>query len=76
MPNVETPECRVDQDCSAKLACIHEICQNPCQIGNPCSGNQRCVVTNTLPIRTVACVCPDGFVFTQNGNCKKGNKKV
>lgn len=76
MPKTDDPECRVDQDCSTKLACIGETCQNPCQIDNPCTGNQRCVVTDTLPIRTVACICPDGLVFTQSGNCKKGNFSI
>ena len=68
------PECRVDQDCSSKLACIDERCQNPCQINNPCTGNQKCVVSDTLPTRTVACVCPEGTVFSDRGNCQKGKR--
>ena len=70
---IDEPECRVDQDCPSKLACIDERCQNPCQINNPCTGNQRCVVSDTLPTRTVACVCPDGTVFSDSGNCQEGN---
>ena len=69
---IEEPECRVDQDCPSKLACINEQCQNPCRINNPCTGNQECVVKDTLPTRTVACVCPDRMVFTENGNCQAG----
>ena len=71
---IDEPECRVDQDCPSKLACIDERCQNPCQINNPCTGNQRCVVSDTLPTRTVACVCPDGTVFSDSGNCQEGNR--
>ena len=66
------PECRVDQDCPSKLSCIDEGCRNPCQLINPCTGNQKCVVTDTLPTRTIACVCPDGTVFSDCGNCQKG----
>ena len=66
------PECRVDQDCPSKLSCISESCQNPCRLNNPCRGQQQCVVADTLPTRSVACVCPDGTVAGANGECKKG----
>ena len=75
VPSTPEPECRVDQDCPSKLACIDERCQNPCQINNPCTGNQRCVVSDTLPTRTVACVCPEGTVFSDRGNCQEGNER-
>ena len=74
VPSTPEPECRVDQDCPSKLACIDERCQNPCQINTPCTGNQKCVVSDTLPTRTVACVCPDGTVFSDRGNCQKGKR--
>ena len=72
VPKIPEPECRVDYDCSSKLACIDEQCQNPCLVSNPCISNQECVVTDTLPTRSVACICPDGMVFTDQGSCKNG----
>ena len=66
------PECRVDRDCPSQMACIDERCQNPCRVANPCTGSQQCLVTDTLPTRTVACACPQGFVFGSNGECKQG----
>ena len=71
---VEEPECKVDQDCPSKLACISEQCQNPCILNNPCTGNQDCIVRDTIPIRTVACICPDGMVFTESGTCQIGKQ--
>ena len=69
----DEPECRVDQDCQTKLACIDKSCQNPCRVNNPCTGEQTCVVKDTLPTRTVACVCPEGTVFSGRGSCQRGN---
>lgn len=69
------PECRIDEDCPRDHACIGAQCQNPCTLNNPCSRSQRCVVENSLPIRTVACVCPNGFVQGTGGDCVKGIKK-
>ena len=56
------------------MACIDERCQNPCRVANPCTGSQQCLVTDTLPTRTVACVCPQGFVSGSNGECKQGKE--
>ena len=70
----DDPECEVDRDCPSQMACIDTICQNPCRINNPCLGEQQCVVKDTLPTRSVACVCPDGSLFGNNGQCKTGNK--
>ena len=72
VPKIPEPECRVDQDCQSNLACIDERCQNPCRINNPCTGEQSCVVKDTLPTRTVACVCPEGTVVSDRGHCQKG----
>ena len=63
----------MDGDCPSKHACIDERCQNPCIVRNPCTGAQKCVVTDSLPIRTIGCVCPDGFVAGTAGDCVKGN---
>ena len=69
----EEPECRIDQDCPSKLACISQTCQNPCTVNNPCQFDQRCVVIDSQPSRSVACVCPEGTVFENNGKCTKGS---
>ena len=69
----DTPECRIDRDCPSKLACISEICQNPCSVNNPCSNTQKCVVIDSQPSRSVACICPEGAVFGSNGACTQGN---
>ena len=76
VPQTTEPECRVDQDCHSDLACIGERCQNPCRISNPCSGQQKCVVKDTLPTRTLACVCPEGTIFSNQGHCKNGKFKA
>jgi len=68
----EQPECRVDRDCPSKLACISETCQNPCSVNNPCSNDQKCVVIDSQPSRSVACICPEGAVFGGNGICTQG----
>jgi len=68
----EQPECRVDPDCPSKLACISETCQNPCVVNNPCSNSQKCVVIDSQPSRSVACICPEGSVFGGNGICTQG----
>ena len=72
-PTPPEPECRVDGDCPSRHACINQRCQNPCIVRNPCTGAQTCVVEDSLPIRTVACVCPDGFVVGTSEDCVKGN---
>ena len=66
----------MDGDCPSKHACIDQRCQNPCIVRNPCSGAQTCVVTDSLPIRTVGCVCPDGSVSGTSGECVKGKNLI
>ena len=68
----DEPECRIDEDCPSKLTCMRETCQNPCRISNPCTPSQTCAVKDTLPTRTVACLCPEGYVTQNNGQCIKG----
>lgn len=68
----DDPECRIDADCPSMHACIGDRCQNPCRVNNPCLAGQECVVEDTLPVRTVACICPDGFYIGNNGECLQG----
>lgn len=49
------PECLVNTDCGANLACIQTRCQDPC-LGR-CGQNANCQVVNHLPV----CSCSDGF---------------
>ncbi len=72
----EEPECRIDPDCPPRLACIKEICQDPCRFNNPCTGAQKCVVRSDSfsPSRSVSCVCPEGTLAGYGGSCDKGRQ--
>ena len=68
----EEPECRIDADCPTQLTCIRETCQNPCLVQNPCVGSQTCVVKDIgTSLRSVACECPEGLLYGDNGECIK-----
>lgn len=69
-PPIPQPACRMDSDCPSKMACINQICANPCS-QNICSSSQECFVVDTLPLRTVMCQCPTDTVTDSFGNCKK-----
>ena len=70
-PEMEgVPECRVDSDCGSGLACIDAVCQNPCAVLDPCHPTARCHVIDSVPVRTMTCVCPEGWVPDQQGQCK------
>ena len=73
---VEEPECRVDSDCSYKLVCINENCQNPCAVNNPCSTQQVCEVKDVFPTKSVSCNCHEGYLLDTNGNCIQGTDIV
>lgn len=70
MPNVE---CKMDADCSSKLACFNGICRNPCTETKPCGENAECHVVDTLPLRTMTCHCPPRYIGDADVSCKKGN---
>lgn len=63
-------ECTVDADCPARLACINNECINPCTALEPCIQPSKCEVVPSLPVRTMICICPDGYVSSGNGTCK------
>lgn len=69
IPSIDEPECKIDADCPSKLACIKETCSDPCKALTPCSRNAECSVVDTVPIRTMICTCPDGWVPNDNGEC-------
>lgn len=49
------PECTLNSDCSASLACIRSKCQNPCP--GACGRNAQCQVVAHLPL----CTCVVGY---------------
>ncbi|GLH00239.1 Neurogenic locus Notch protein, partial [Gryllus bimaculatus] len=63
------PECTRDADCPPQLACVSGACRNPCTSAT-CSPDQECRVLDTLPLRTVMCVCPPDTVTDASGRCR------
>lgn len=66
------PQCRVDADCPSKQACFNNVCQNPCTVTEPCGVNAKCLVVDTLPLRTMSCLCLPGYAGDADRECKKG----
>ncbi|KAK8736180.1 hypothetical protein OTU49_004861, partial [Cherax quadricarinatus] len=64
------PECVADLDCPSKQACINEQCSNPCHTLSPCDRTAMCDVVDSIPVRTMICVCPEGFIMTDEGTCE------
>lgn len=56
------PECTVDDECSYRLACRNEQCQDPCD----CGINAECRVDNHV----ASCRCPPGYSGNPNQECK------
>lgn len=71
-PKKDEPECQIDVDCPSGLACIRSTCLNPCTELHPCTPSARCSVLDTVPIRSMTCTCPDGWVPDNDGNCSPG----
>lgn len=63
-------ECTVDSECPSRLACINHECVNPCTTLEPCVQPSKCEVVPSLPVRTMICICPEGYVSSGNGTCK------
>ena len=66
----EPPECVQDKDCPTDEVCLEEKCINPCLTLNPCVAPATCKLVDTMPIRTMVCICPDGYVTDDNGGCR------
>lgn len=64
------PECKEDAECPSLLACLDNVCRNPCTTLEPCKHPAHCVVINSLPVRTMVCECPSGYVSSGSGVCK------
>lgn len=63
-------ECFVDADCPPKSACLSSRCVNPCFELRPCATPASCEVSPTLPVRTMLCTCPPGYVSSGGGICR------
>jgi hypothetical protein len=57
-----------DADCNDKLACVDRVCVDLCGKSEPCGDNAVCSVLNTLPVRTMTCVCLEGY----EGDARRG----
>jgi hypothetical protein len=75
-PSPEEPECRIDVDCPSRLACIKNECVDPCKELTPCSPTAQCQVIDTVPVRTMTCTCPEGWVPNIDGECRPGKHQT
>lgn len=66
----------MDADCPSKLACFSGECRNPCLETKPCGVNAECSVVDTLPLRTMSCLCLPGYVGDADVECKLGNTTI
>ncbi|XP_037295454.1 uncharacterized protein LOC119189544 isoform X2 [Manduca sexta] len=65
-----TTECYIDADCPSRQACLSSKCVNPCIELKPCTTPATCEVSPTLPVRTMLCTCPPGYVSNGGGICR------
>lgn len=64
------PECTINSECPANLACINEKCGDPCP--GACGLFAQCSVTNHRPI----CTCPLGYSGDPFSNCVEIRSKI
>lgn len=72
VPVRDPDQCKMDADCSSKLACFSGVCKNPCYEAKPCAEHAVCTVQDTLPLRTMYCVCEEGYVGDAEKQCLPG----
>ena len=72
---IEEPGCKEDRECPSKQACINKECVNPCEAIAPCVQNADCVVHNTLPLRTMTCICIEGYTGRGDQFCTEIRKQ-
>lgn len=63
------PECKEDSECPSRLACLNNKCQDPCAVLEPCRRPAECQVIGTVPVRTMICICPPGYISSGSGTC-------
>ena len=66
--------CTKDSDCPSQTACVSEQCVNPCSLSEPCGLNALCSVLDTLPVRTMTCVCIQGYEGDASVECTPGKQ--
>ena len=71
---IEEPGCKGDVECPSKQACINKECVNPCTAISPCAPHASCVVHNTLPLRTMTCICDEGYTGRGDQFCTEISK--
>lgn len=59
------PECITNSECSSALACMNQMCSDPCP--GSCGLNARCNVINHTPI----CTCESGFSGDPFQGCQR-----
>lgn len=59
------PECVVNRDCPASLACIRQKCRDPCP--GACGTNADCRVINHSPV----CTCSPGYTGEPFVRCNR-----
>ena len=59
------PECLAHSDCPFNLACLGQVCQDPCP--GSCGVNARCQVVQHNPV----CSCPNGFTGNPFEHCSR-----
>ena len=64
--------CTKDSDCPSQTACVSVQCVNPCSLSEPCGLNAICAVLDTLPVRTMTCVCIQGYEGDASVECTPG----
>lgn len=64
-----TVKCTRNEDCSLTEACIGGMCQQPCDLHNPCAHNAVCVNTN----HGSDCSCAENYQGNGYIGCVPGN---
>ena len=68
-PVPEPSGCKSDGECPSKQACFNGLCENPCLRIQPCAANANCIVYDDLPLRTMVCICEQGFTGKGDERC-------
>ncbi|CAH2002982.1 unnamed protein product [Acanthoscelides obtectus] len=61
----------MDADCPSKKACFGGVCKNPCVETKPCGRNAECIVVDSLPLRTMSCMCLPGYIGDADTECRR-----
>ena len=74
VPPPPDPGCKEDRECPSRQACFNRECKNPCKEIQPCAPNAECIVYSSLPLRTMSCICLQGFTGKGDVRCDKISK--